>query len=309
MRYALQMLATLVVLPVLLHCLGESVVVGASLERHSYSSYRMPHLCAADIAAGAACPATAPMCCVASSTVRCCAGTGNCSDCTSEIIGYEMPRSSIILGCFSLSVLVLLGSIITSGIGRQTAWVLERRRMIERYRKRLLLRRAEAQEFKKELAETEVADIDDAIACVICCARNIDVALTPCGHVCCCQFCAKRLQECPVCRTEVQRCFDLPLYYVKQLLGIVPTASEEREGDEVRTQAVCIPSDLKEEPPRASIEVSDSPTTAAATPSKAEAGVQQRGTSLASRLLSRSYRRLSSVSEDEESTNNRPGNA
>ncbi|KAG5484662.1 hypothetical protein CUR178_07253 [Leishmania enriettii] len=202
--------------------------VDARVERQTYAAYRTPHLCSYRIMQSAACPGTKPMCCVASSAVRCCDGATLCGNCTDDIVGYEMPKSSVIIGCFSLSVLVLLGSIIMSGVGRHLAWVVERRRVIESYRRRLLLRSAEAREFKKELAETEEGDIDDAVGCVICCARHIDVALTPCGHVCCCRFCAKRLRECPVCRSSLQRCFDLPLYYVKQLLSATETAEEDK---------------------------------------------------------------------------------
>ncbi|CAC9455254.1 hypothetical protein, unknown function [Leishmania infantum JPCM5] len=202
----------------------------ARLERQAYVAYRTPHLCSYQIMQSVACPDAKPMCCVASSAIRCCSGTTSCGNCTEEIVGYEMPKSSVIVGCFSLSVLVLLGSIIMSGVGRHLAWVLEHRRVIENYRKRLLLRRAEAREFKKELAETEVKDIDDTVGCVICCARHIDVALTPCGHVCCCHFCAKRLRECPVCRSALQRCFDLPLYYVKQLLSAAEAAEDDNGG-------------------------------------------------------------------------------
>ena len=213
---------------VLFYLCGFAQSAQSRLERQTYVAYRTPHLCSYHIMEAVNCGDDKPMCCVASSAIRCCDRTTSCGNCTDDIVGYEMPKSSVILGCFSLSVLVLLGSIIMSGVGRHFAWVLERRRVIENYRKRLVLRRAEAREFKKELAETEEKDVEDSVACVICCARHIDVALTPCGHVCCCRFCAKRLKECPVCRAAVQRCFDLPLYYVKQL---VKAADEECEGE------------------------------------------------------------------------------
>ncbi|CAM41865.1 hypothetical protein, unknown function [Leishmania braziliensis MHOM/BR/75/M2904] len=221
----------LMTLFVVLGCSGAVQNADARLERQTYVAYRTPHLCSYEIMVSVACPQTKPVCCVASSAIRCCAGTTSCGNCTDDIVGYEMPKSSAIIGCFSLSVLVLLGSIIMSGVGRHLAWVLERRRVIENYRKHLLLRRAEAREFKKELAETEVKDIDDAVGCVICCSRHIDVALTPCGHVCCCRFCAKRLRECPVCRSALQRCFDLPLYYVKQLLSASGTEEKDNGSD------------------------------------------------------------------------------
>lgn len=222
----------LMALFIVLSCSGALGHADARLDRQPYVAYRTPHLCSYHIMQSVACPETKPMCCVASSAIRCCAGTISCANCTEDIVGYEMPKSSVIIGCFSLSVLVLLGSIIMSGVGRHLAWVLEHRRVIEHYRKRLQLRRAEAREFKEELVETEEKNMDDKVGCVICCARHIDVALTPCGHVCCCHFCARRLHECPVCRSAIQRCFDLPLYYVKQLLSAAEDDSGGGDGSE-----------------------------------------------------------------------------
>lgn len=42
------------------------------------------------------------------------------------------------------------------------------------------------------------------IACKICLDYQIDVALVPCGHLCCCLSCSKGMISCPVCRQRVR---------------------------------------------------------------------------------------------------------
>ena len=42
--------------------------------------------------------------------------------------------------------------------------------------------------------------------CVICLDKPLLIALKPCGHVCACHKCAKKLPvhgECPICRTVI----------------------------------------------------------------------------------------------------------
>ncbi|TNV76800.1 hypothetical protein FGO68_gene6136 [Halteria grandinella] len=46
--------------------------------------------------------------------------------------------------------------------------------------------------------------------CVICCDRDKDTAFVPCGHLCCCQACAKQFMRqalhkyCPICRNRIK---------------------------------------------------------------------------------------------------------
>lgn len=43
--------------------------------------------------------------------------------------------------------------------------------------------------------------------CVVCTSHKADTVLVPCGHICCCAKCAKRLVKrnmaCPVCRASI----------------------------------------------------------------------------------------------------------
>ncbi|XP_040541668.1 E3 ubiquitin-protein ligase LRSAM1 isoform X2 [Gallus gallus] len=39
--------------------------------------------------------------------------------------------------------------------------------------------------------------------CVVCMEQEAQMIFLPCGHVCCCQTCCKRLQTCPLCRRDI----------------------------------------------------------------------------------------------------------
>lgn len=186
--------------------------------------------CPHNIAAEAQCPSERPVCCLHMAAVRCCTtASGGCDRCTpnTPIEGYQMLGGSAVIGVVVVTGLLLFGSIITGSVGRHCAWQLEHHRVLSEYQARQALRQREAAAFKRELQETERADVPDAEACVICCARFLDCALVPCGHVCCCRFCAKRLKECPVCRATVGECYRLPDYLVRRLTGAHGKDTEE----------------------------------------------------------------------------------
>lgn len=42
-------------------------------------------------------------------------------------------------------------------------------------------------------------------SCVVCWGRPQQVALLPCGHVCCCDVCSAALALCPLCRGPIER--------------------------------------------------------------------------------------------------------
>jgi hypothetical protein len=39
--------------------------------------------------------------------------------------------------------------------------------------------------------------------CSICLSNPLEVVLQPCGHVCTCRDCGRRLEKCPICRQDI----------------------------------------------------------------------------------------------------------
>lgn len=52
------------------------------------------------------------------------------------------------------------------------------------------------------MLEETLEEIVDSLTCQVCADSELNTALVPCGHLLC-DDCAKRLEECPMCRTQV----------------------------------------------------------------------------------------------------------
>ena len=47
-------------------------------------------------------------------------------------------------------------------------------------------------------------ELEDSRLCKICMVEEVSQLLNPCNHVVCCNDCIARLQECPICRTNIE---------------------------------------------------------------------------------------------------------
>ena len=47
-------------------------------------------------------------------------------------------------------------------------------------------------------------ELEDSRLCKICMVEEVSQLLNPCNHVVCCNDCIRRLQECPICRANIE---------------------------------------------------------------------------------------------------------
>ncbi|XP_066531930.1 E3 ubiquitin-protein ligase MYLIP-A [Hoplias malabaricus] len=83
-------------------------------------------------------------------------------------------------------------------------------------------------EQSRALAE-KLQKLREALLCMLCCEDEIDAAFCPCGHMVCCQNCAKQLQSCPVCRSGVDHVQHVYLPGCTSLLNLTITSSSSPE--------------------------------------------------------------------------------
>ncbi|KAK6178475.1 hypothetical protein SNE40_013261 [Patella caerulea] len=56
-----------------------------------------------------------------------------------------------------------------------------------------------------EILKKKIQCLEEGFTCLVCRDSSIQTALCPCGHVICCQMCAEQLQECPLCRSKIEK--------------------------------------------------------------------------------------------------------
>lgn len=59
------------------------------------------------------------------------------------------------------------------------------------------------EQYRQELLENE-DELDDDQVCKICAGRKISICFVPCGHMCSCDNCSMKVNECPVCRQPIK---------------------------------------------------------------------------------------------------------
>ncbi|KAL5010123.1 hypothetical protein ScPMuIL_012428 [Solemya velum] len=51
---------------------------------------------------------------------------------------------------------------------------------------------------------SEEEEAKEKLLCKVCMEREVQETFNPCNHLVCCSLCAKKLRECPVCRTRIR---------------------------------------------------------------------------------------------------------
>jgi len=52
--------------------------------------------------------------------------------------------------------------------------------------------------------EEENRELKEAKKCRVCMDRETNTVFLPCGHLSCCEICAKSLSNCPICRNAIR---------------------------------------------------------------------------------------------------------
>ena len=65
---------------------------------------------------------------------------------------------------------------------------------------------------QKEKLEEQTEKLEEqreSALCRICLDRERNTVILPCGHATCCKECAKPLQNCPICRKEIDKVLEI----------------------------------------------------------------------------------------------------
>lgn len=71
--------------------------------------------------------------------------------------------------------------------------------------------RTENNELKTDDPFSTEEQTDEERACVVCTENLANIAFSPCGHAVTCDVCSRKVQKCPMCRSDIKT--RLQLYY------------------------------------------------------------------------------------------------
>lgn len=72
---------------------------------------------------------------------------------------------------------------------------------LERQKKEINELKLENKEYKEKIIEQN--------ECIICIENKLQIVFVPCGHICSCVECSKRLNQCPICRKNIDSCLKI----------------------------------------------------------------------------------------------------
>lgn len=56
-----------------------------------------------------------------------------------------------------------------------------------------------------DISKLTVYEDEETTECCVCLSEEKDTIFYPCGHYHCCNDCAKKLKDCPICRTNIEQ--------------------------------------------------------------------------------------------------------
>ena len=62
---------------------------------------------------------------------------------------------------------------------------------------------------KKDINNVNDGEENDNMKCVICLENDKSYLFMPCKHVCCCEKCSKEINQCPICRKNIESSFKI----------------------------------------------------------------------------------------------------
>lgn len=86
--------------------------------------------------------------------------------------------------------------------------------------------------------KNQLQKIQEGFVCRVCMDKEISTTLCPCGHMVCCSECADRLDECPVCRTSINKI--QPVFLPTPVMAANGQLSSHDHGKHLTVIASCV---------------------------------------------------------------------